>query len=67
MNIWSYIQQGLNAQEQIGHNDLFQIPYTTKVWSCLYKGLLDSCLRVLDKILVKFYFSDFVILQTQNV
>ena len=41
--------------------------YITKVWSCLYKGLLDSCSRVLDKILVKFYFSDFVILQTQNV
>ena len=40
--------------------------YTTKLGSLLYKDLLDSCSHVLDKILVKFDFSDFVILQTQN-
>ena len=41
--------------------------YATKLWSLLYKDLLDSCSHVFDKILVKFDFSDFVILQTQNV
>lgn len=40
--------------------------YTTKLWSLLYKDLLDSCSHVLDKILVKFHFSDLVVLQTQN-
>ena len=40
--------------------------YATKVWSLLYKDLLDSCSQVLDKILVKFHFNDLVILQTQN-
>ena len=64
----TYIQRGLYAEEQIGRQDLLRggLKYTTQLWSILYEDLLDSCSYVLDKIIVKFYFNDFVILQTQN-